>query len=632
MAYSGVFVFGGSLVDGGNALLLAKKYDSLPFAQMPEEAPTADKGYFEGRFSDGYTFPDLIANKAIGTVTKPVFPFGFDDPWLGLPISPFGGDPEGNNLNFAYGGAQIRKGPEVVPDFDDQTDAFKNAVDHEADAGALYAVTIGANDVRRLAPADGDPIETATGIVKLHHAAETMLTELTQISNIGATNFLITGIPDVGIIPRYDIDLDLVLNPGEQVRATAATHYSAYMDYLIRTYVVPGLENLGATVTYIPIADYVDPLGQHIPGALNAGLSTIAALHGLTTHQLSSNLLHYQDLVFFDDVHPTGQLHALVGSFAYQKLTGAPWIETLPILGSEVDFAMTGSISAAGEVDTISLALARRTTYTFEMLGISSLGTAGTLGDTSLRLLDSTGTALLVDDDSGAGFDARLSITTAGNNTYSLELQAPGSLAGNYVFQAAIEGAAMNGGNVYRVGSASTLVLEAVGGLGVDVVATSGSYALADTSEIEVLRVVGGASGVASLAGNKFAQSIVGNGEANTIDGKGGSDQLTGRGGADTFLFSSALDGSVDTIKDMNARRDVIALDDAVFGGTPGPLPTEWFALGPAATDLDDRIIFDPLTRSLYFDPDGAGLGAAIHFATLEGFNLDIGAANFLIV
>jgi Ca2+-binding RTX toxin-like protein len=632
MAYSGVFVFGGSLVDGGNALRLAKKYDGLPFAEMPEEAPTTDKGYFEGRFSDGYTFPDLIANKAIGAVTKPVFPFGFDDPWLGLPISPFGGDPQGNNLNFAYGGAQLRKGPEVVPDLDDQTDAFKNAVDHEADTGALYVVTMGANDVRRLAPADSDPIETAAGIVKLHHAAETMLTELSQISNIGAKNFLITGIPDVGIIPRYDLDLDLVLDPGEQVRASAATHYSAYMDYLIRTYVVPGLENLGATVTYLPIADYADVGGQMIPGALNAGLSTIAGLHGLTSQQLSSNLLHYQDLVFFDDVHPTGQLHALVGSFAYQQLIGAPWVETLPILGSEVDYAMTGSISGAGEVDTINFALAGRTTYTFEMLGISSLGTAGTLGDTSLRLLDSTGTALLADDDSGAGLDARLSITTARNNTYSLELQAPGSLAGNYVFQAAIAGAAMNAGNVYRVGNASTLVLEPVGGLGVDVVATSVSYTLSRSSEIEVLKAAGRATGVTFLTGNQFSQSIIGNRDANTLDGKGGLDQLWGRGGSDTFLFSSALDQSVTMIKDFNARKDIIGLDDAVFGGSSGILPAEWFVLGSAASDPDDRIIFDPLTSALYYDPDGSGLGEAFHFATLEGANLELGAANFLIM
>ena len=110
MAYSGVFVFGDSLVDAGNALKLAQWYGGLPFTDLPEGAPTAELGYFQGRFSNGFTSPTCSSNKAIGLVTKPVFPYGFEDPWLGIPIAPWTGDPSGNNLNFAYGGAQIRQG------------------------------------------------------------------------------------------------------------------------------------------------------------------------------------------------------------------------------------------------------------------------------------------------------------------------------------------------------------------------------------------------------------------------------------------------------------------------------------------------------------------------------------------
>ena len=53
MAYTGAFVFGDSLVDSGNALKLAQWYGSLPFTDLPEGAPTANLGYFAGRFSDG---------------------------------------------------------------------------------------------------------------------------------------------------------------------------------------------------------------------------------------------------------------------------------------------------------------------------------------------------------------------------------------------------------------------------------------------------------------------------------------------------------------------------------------------------------------------------------------------------
>jgi len=137
MPYSGVFVFGDSLVDSGNALKLAEWYDGLPLQDLPEGAPTAADGYFQGRFSNGYTFADLISNKTIGVVTRPVFPYDFEDPWLGIPIDPFAPEPTGHNLNFAYGGSQIRHGSEAVPDLDGQTDAFKDAVDGHADPNAL---------------------------------------------------------------------------------------------------------------------------------------------------------------------------------------------------------------------------------------------------------------------------------------------------------------------------------------------------------------------------------------------------------------------------------------------------------------------------------------------------------------
>ena len=115
VAYSGVYVFGDSLVDAGNALKLAQTYDYFPFTDLPSGAPTADKGYYKGRFTDGYTFADLLSNKFIGVPTKPVFPFGYDDPYLGISFG-FFSDPSGKNLNFAYGGGQIRQGDEAVPD------------------------------------------------------------------------------------------------------------------------------------------------------------------------------------------------------------------------------------------------------------------------------------------------------------------------------------------------------------------------------------------------------------------------------------------------------------------------------------------------------------------------------------
>lgn len=542
MAYTGVYVFGDSLVDAGNALKLAKWYGNLTFSDLPEGAPSADQGYFQGRFSDGYNFADLLSNKHIGDVTKPVFPFGYEDPWLGFPVDPFASDPSGNNLNFAYGGAQLRQGDEVVPDFDGQTDAFKDAVDGDADPNALYLFTFGGNDVRNLAPAGSAPVARADAFAALDRAADKMLTELSQLVDTGVHNVLITGIADVGIIPNYDRDGNGVLEGAELVRSAAATEYSQYLDMLIRTEVVPALEALGADVTYVPLMDYVDSNGNLVTGALNANLPTIAALHGLTTEELSNNLLQYQDLIFVDQIHPNAQANALLGAYINAQLTGTPWTETLPLTGADVDYRLVSNIAVVGEVDTLIVSLVAGTTYTFEMLGMSSLGTPGSLGDPALRLLGPSGTLFGGDDDSGAGFDSTLTFTAATTGNYTIEFDAVGSLTGAYAFQAAVVGgAAMEAGNTYVVDSASTLVLEGAGGIGVDVVKASLSYTLSAGSEIEVLRTTNdkGKSAI-NLTGNEFGQTIVGNAGGNIIEGKAGADVLTGGAGKDIFVLSNA--------------------------------------------------------------------------------------------
>ena len=541
MAYSGVFVFGDSLVDSGNVLKLANFYGSLPFTDLPEGAPYASDGYFKGRFSDGYTFADLISNKLVGQTSDPIFPYNFRDPWLGLEIDPFASDPQGNHLNFSYGGAQILQGSEVVPDLDGQTDTFKDAVDGHPDPNALYLFTIGGNDVRSLAPADDDPASVVEAHAQLQEAAQKLLGELSGLIGRGVHNIVIVGIPDVGLIPRYDANGNLVLDGTEIARSEAATAYSAYLDNLIRTVVVPGLEQLGADVTYVPIADHVAASGAIEQGVLSLILPTLAALHGLTTGELTNNMLAHQDLVFFDQVHPTGQVHALVGSYMMATINGTAWVETLPMASAAVDYRAAGSVATVGETDVMTIALTAGTTYRFDLLGISSLGNFGDLADPLIRILSPNGVLLGFDDDSGAGFDSVLSFTAPTDGVYAIQLTAIGEVTGNYSFEAAVlAGNAANGGNSYVVNSASTLVLEHAGSPGQDTVSASVSYALAQGSEIEVLRTTNDrGKGAINLTGNEFAQTLIGNAGNNILDGRGGSDTYYGGAGTDRFVVGA---------------------------------------------------------------------------------------------
>lgn len=609
-SFSGVFVFGDSLVDPGNALKLANAYDSLPFASLPDGAPTAQKGYYLGRFSDGYTFADLISNKVIGVPTKPVFPFGYDDPWFGI-SNPFSSDPSGNNLNFAYGGAKIRQGSESVPDLDDQTDAFRDAVDGDASPSALHLFTIGGNDVRQLVPASGSIASASSAQTILQRAANELIEEVREVINDGARHVVVTGIPDVGTIPYYNGLGD------EAGRRQAATSYSHMLDGMI-------VARLGQLATAGVDFRYVS-----LTGASQDIVADLVAA-GLYDPAVPLN----RSALFFDQVHPSAQAHALLAASMVDTMQATLAGDLAPL--ANPDFSLRGTIAVKGELDKLVFSLAANTSYSFEMLGISSgkapaLASGDVLADPALRLLGPTGALVALNDDGGLGLDARVQFTTSQAGNYTIELAGVGSLVGSYRLQADNHTVRNDS---YTITSSSTLVLEGANG-GTDRVYTSVSYALPAGSSIETLSTNNESSTAAiGLTGNELGQTLIGNTGKNSIDGKGGNDSLRGKAGSDTFSFTTALGSdNVDAILDYNAPYDTIRLEDSIFTGLPlGTLSPAAFRTGPAALDSDDRIIFDPVSHAVSFDPDGTGVGAPLQFAILFGSNLNVTASDFIVV
>jgi phospholipase/lecithinase/hemolysin len=613
VSYSGVFVFGDSLVDAGNALRLAETYDYFPFTSLPNGAPTTEKGYYKGRFTDGYTYADLISNKLIGVATKPVFPFGYDDPYLGISFG-FFSDPSGNNLNFAYGGAQIRQGNEAVPDLDDQTDAFRDAVDGDADPTALHMLTFGGNDVHQMVPKSGAWMNLATATASMQGDAEEFSEEVGQLIEAGVRHILVTGVPDVGIQPGYNGTAD------EALRRAAATQYGQMLDTMIRAEIDQLRKaHPGVTITYVSFTGMQEAVFDQLEQIYPA-----SALYPQNT----------STTVFFDKLHPTAQLHALAAGHILDALNGTVSGDVLRVTAPA--YRLSGSIGAVAEVDKLVLSLAANTTYTLEMLGLSTgklpgLASWQVLADPKLRLLAPDGSAV-VNDDGGLGLDARIYFTT-GNapGTYTLEMSGVGQLTGAYTLQAHNHSVS---DDTYRVSNAAALVIEAANG-GYDLVEASVSYALAAGSSVEALATTN-ISGTASinLTGNELVQVVTGNAGRNVLDGKGGADTLWGKAGADTFAFSTLPGiGNVDTIADFNARDDTIRLDNDVFTALPtGTLARGAFVTGSAARDSNDRIIFDNSTNTLYYDPDGTGARPAVAFAQLEGPNLNLTYADFVVI
>ena len=78
---------------------------------------------------------------------------------------------------------------------------------------------------------------------------------------------------------------------------------------------------------------------------------------------------------------------------------------------------------------------------------------------------------------------------------------------------------------------------------------------------------------------------------------------------------------ALDSVRTGAGISDRIELAQAFFAGIglAGALDETAFALGGAAGDADDRIVYDDTTGTLYFDADGARSGVMVPFAVLVG-------------
>ncbi|WP_442583731.1 calcium-binding protein [Mesorhizobium sp. ASY16-5R] len=200
---------------------------------------------------------------------------------------------------------------------------------------------------------------------------------------------------------------------------------------------------------------------------------------------------------------------------------------------------------------------------------------------------------------------------------------------GNDILIGGGDGDHLDGGN----GSDTASFSDAANGVRVSLADPDGD-AVADTF-----------ASIENLEGSAFNDKLIGDAAKNVlsglkvsdaIDGGLGADRLSGGAGKDVFVFSSTLGASnVDSITDFSAADDTIQLAKNVFKALTaiGPLAVTAFNANASglAGDADDRIIYETDTGKLFYDADGNGAGAAIHFATLAGLP-PVSAADFEVV
>ena len=153
---------------------------------------------------------------------------------------------------------------------------------------------------------------------------------------------------------------------------------------------------------------------------------------------------------------------------------------------------------------------------------------------------------------------------------------------------------------------------------------------------ISSIEELAGSTSHDNLTGNSSNNWLLGNEGNDVLNGGLGNDRLTGGDGDDTFVFKNTPNAStnIDTISDFDVADDTIQIDNAIFTGlSTGTLASSAFRANTTgnAGDATDRIIYETDTGKLYFDADGNGAGAKIHFATVD-VGLALTNADFVVI
>jgi phospholipase/lecithinase/hemolysin len=274
--YPALYEFGDSLTDSGNAYLGTGGLQASP-----------SNGYFLGRFSNGLNFADYLSVALTGSPTVPALAGG---------------------LNFSVGGADAQFKPGAVsPSFLEQIGLYNSLVGRPISSDALVLVTFGGNDVR-------DTILTG-GTIDFSAAGNDLATGLGLLYNLGARNFVITDSPDIGLLPVSVAAAGSI--PG---RLNELTQRSLDINALFATR-ADQLDALpGTNVDFFDLFGFEhalldNPAAFGLPPTLNT--TTPCQIPGGGSPQIAN----CADSLYFDAIHPTTQVHAVIAGGILTQLS-----------------------------------------------------------------------------------------------------------------------------------------------------------------------------------------------------------------------------------------------------------------------------------------------------------------------
>jgi phospholipase/lecithinase/hemolysin len=277
-AYSALYVFGDSLSDAGN--------DFIATSGAEPAAP-----YVNGEFSNGPIWAqDLSQSLGLGTLAPSL----------------------AGGTDYAFGGATTGLAAtatpgSIVPTLTAQIGLFAAAHGSVAPSTALYSVWIGSNDLLNII-ASGTSGLTALSLAQ--QAAQSEATDIAGLAGIGARDFLVPLVSDLGAAPE--------LTSQGLAASTAGTALALAYDAALEA----DLANLAATpgidLSFLDTFSLVDAAVAD-PSAFGLTDATDPCYTG-TYFGGGSACADPNQYLFWDALHPTAAVHAVIAEAAFDEV------------------------------------------------------------------------------------------------------------------------------------------------------------------------------------------------------------------------------------------------------------------------------------------------------------------------
>ncbi len=263
-----VVVFGDSLSDEGNLASIVGDFPQPPF--------------YNNRVSNGPVAVEIMAAE-LGITLRPSLHL----------VGPARG------TNYAVAAARARGG--ALIDLAYQVELFLANHGGVAPAGDLYVVFIGGNDVRDAR----DPRFDGEAIVQ--QAAEAVGMQIRRLAMAGARHFLVANAPDVGSIPETRL---IAAQIGDPEFAARATYFATRFNDELKAQ-LHGLEE--AWDIEAEHFNTFKRLAKIIRKAEKLGFTNTTDACFFTATLTPNPACDFDTYIFFDEIHPTARVHALIG-------------------------------------------------------------------------------------------------------------------------------------------------------------------------------------------------------------------------------------------------------------------------------------------------------------------------------